>query len=347
MAKRSDPQQESAVAVVAPSLPAEYQPIGERGDVRAQVEAIRLQVEDILPSRMDADRFLRVAASAVMGNPKLMECTRVSLLLAIHEAAQLGLEPTGLLGSAYLVPFRRKVTVPHPENPRAVVDRYVMEAKLIPGYRGLIDLARRSGEIQAISAHVVRQRDVFRIVQGSSPDIIHEPHIPNPASPVEERDPGPYIGAYMVAVLTGGWKQSEWMTYDEIEKVRRGSRAADDKAWTENWPEMARKTVVRRGSKYLPMTTDFRRALELDEEAEKSATPVSVEVKREPTALDLLRQRALGQGDTEGAEVVEVPTQPVPEAPGASSEGMCAECGESEASPDHDPGNADAHPFVG
>jgi len=260
--------------------------------VRHDLDAMRQRLEEVLPSRVDPDRFLRVAAQAIVSNPTLMQCTRLSLLTSIQTAAQLGLEPSGLLGSAYLVPYK-------------VQGR--LQAQLIPGYRGLIDLARRSGEIDAIWANVVRLRDRFRLVQGSEPGVEHEPFVPNPTDPPEERDPGPYIGAYMVAVLQGGTRQVEWMTYDDIEAIRKRSKAATAGPWVTDWSEMARKTVVRRGSKYLPLTTDFRTALELDEMAEKRAEPLHTTTPTNKATQMLLdkaaRRASSGQDaplDTEG-----------------------------------------------
>jgi recombination protein RecT len=233
--------------------------------VRKDIDAIREQVMEVLPAKVDADRFLRVVAKAVIENPRLMECTRLSLLAAVHEAAQLGLEPSGLLGSAYLVPYRMR---------REVNGKWqtVHEAKLIPGYRGLIDLARRSGEIRALVADVWRLADTFDYERTRQPEpIIHRPFIPDPTADAELRDRGPIVGAYMLAFLTSGYVQPEVMFADEIESIRKRSKAADDGPWITDYSEMARKTVVRRGSKYLPLTSEFRRALELDEEAEREA----------------------------------------------------------------------------
>lgn len=238
-------------------------------EVRKDMTALRAQLEDVLPSRIDTDRFLRVVAKTIIENPKLMECTRLSLLSSIHTAAQLGLEPSGLLGSAYLVPYRRSVTVE--DDKGRMVKTSVMEAQLIPGYRGLIDLARRSGEVESIEADVVRARDEFLLEKGTNARLIHRPFIADPTASAEERDRGPYVGAYMKAVLRGGVEQYEWMSFDDIEAVRKRSKAATDGPWVTDWSEMARKTVVRRGSKYLPLTTDFRTALELDEQAERDA----------------------------------------------------------------------------
>ena len=286
------------------SLPAVYQ---DRAQVQSDLTAMTKMLEEVLPSRVDPDRFIRVAARAIVTNPTLMQCTRVSILESIHTAAQLGLEPSGLLGSAYLVPYRVSGT---------------MTCNLIPGYRGLIDLARRSGEIDAIWANVVRQRDTFRLRQGDDPGVDHEPFIADPKDDREDRDPGPFLGAYMVAVLQGGTKQVEWMSYDDIEAIRKRSKAASSGPWVTDWSEMARKTVVRRGSKYLPMTTDFARALSLDEEAERRAErPQTSGDTPKGTAMLLERARKQAQdapGPEEAPEPDPGPQEAPSEAPGPS-----------------------------
>lgn len=279
-----------------------------RASIRSDLASMEATLESVLPAMIDRDRFVAVAAKAIIENPKVLACTRVSILSALHEAAQLGLEPSGLLGSAYLVPYQRKVVVTERRGDRDVqVERRVMVAQLIPGYRGLIDLARRSGEIEAIWANVVHLRDAFRVVQGSSPHIEHEPFVADPRDPPEERDRGPIIGAYMIARLRGtSVEQNEWMPVDEIEVVRRSSRAKDDGPWITHYGEMARKSVVRRGSKYLPLTPLFSRALELDEEAER----VSVSGPDVPTptpAQRILQRRAESRGGTSSLPALTAP----------------------------------------
>lgn len=275
------PQQSTALTVV---------------EVKAELEAIRPQLLEVLPQKMDPDRFLRVVAGAVLKNSDLLKCDRISLFRAVLEAAQLGLEPTGLLGSAYLVPYGRVAT-------------------LIPGYRGLIDLARRSGEIESIYAQIVRAKDYFAMRQGTDPGIDHEPYIPPPlVGPIEKateeeraaQDPGAVIGAYMVAVLrnragAASIRQIEWMTFAQIEAVRKRSRASGGGPWVTDWDEMARKTVVRRGSKYLPLTPEAVHAFSLDEEAERLAASQGVEsgaARRESGRSRLLGRLAelSGQG---------------------------------------------------
>ena len=257
-------------------------------DVRLALAAAKDRLVATLPAGADADRFMATVAKAIIGNPRLMECTQASLMRAVSDAAELGLTPTGLLGSAYLVPYKNRRTGQ-------------MDAQLIPGYRGLVDLARRSGQIQDIVADVIRQKDTYRIVKGTDGRVEHEPFIPDPTAPVEDRDPGRPVGAYMVAWLRNSPRPHvEWMTTDEIEAVRKRSKASDDGPWVTDWSEMARKTVVRRGSKYLPLSTQFEAALSLDEEAEREAeAPAPVTATVLTPAQRILAQRMEAQMGTE------------------------------------------------
>lgn len=276
-------------------------------DVRAEMNALTPQFAEVLPAGVDAKRFTRLVIGTIIANPSILDCTRDSIIRSVRDAASLGLVPTGLLGSAYLVPYKNKRTGQ-------------MEAQLIPGYRGLIDLARRSGEIDAIEANTVRLRDRFRIYKGTVSGVEHEPFIPDPTLAPEDRDPGPYVGAYMVATLKGGHRQVEWMTTDEIEAVRKRSRASDQGPWVTDWSEMARKTVVRRGAKYLPLTPDAERALSLDEQAERDADPVETASAQMTPAQRILAQRvearlAAGQVVTADGEVIEGTAQDGPGQP--------------------------------
>lgn len=285
--------------------------------VRKDLDVIRAQLLEVLPSQIDAERFLRIIAKAVIESPKLMACTRLSLLASIHEAAQLGLEP-GVMGSAYLVPYKMRRQV-------GSVWQTVHEAKLIPGYRGLTELAYRSGEIRAIESDVWRLRDGFDYERTRQPNpIVHRPFIPNPTDPPEERDRGPIVGAYMLATLRSGHVVPEVMYADEIEAIRKRSRAADDGPWVTDPSEMARKTVIRRGSKHLPLSTDLRRALELESEAEQDAVaPVATTAQvNRATAMLLERAsaQAAGQGDTQSAGGSSDTTEDGNGRPGASGE---------------------------
>jgi recombination protein RecT len=97
---------------------------------------------EALPSHINVNKFLRVVINAAVKNPKLLECDKYSFFLAVMQAAQLGLEPDGLLGQAYLIPYNTNV-------------------QLQIGYRGYITLAMQSGYISFISAEKVHENDDY------------------------------------------------------------------------------------------------------------------------------------------------------------------------------------------
>lgn len=269
------PSRPSAAAVI---------PQREQGDPKEQYERIMAVVEgerDKLTRALAAvhvkpERFLTVVDQALRRSPDLLSCTPTSILKALLDAAELGLVPSGLIGQAYLVPYRNKRTGRK-------------EAQLIPGYRGLIDLVRRSGELRSIEARVVREHDEFDIVFGTDGRVFHRPYINRTGEMVEEadsenpdviisypKDGGRYIGVYMIANLADNGVHVEWMSTAEVDAIRRRSKAASDGPWVTDWSEMAKKSVTRRGIKYLPLAIDspVNRALALEDEAESAAIKV-------------------------------------------------------------------------
>ena len=213
--------------------------------VREQLGARQDQLLALLGDSIPLDRFLTVALHAVNSNPDILKCDPLSIVEAIRESATLRLEPTGLLGDAYLVAYKTT-------------------AKLMPGYRGLLKLARRSGEVDGIDAQVVYESDEFDVELGTEPRIVHRPSL-------GER--GGFKGAYAWARLRTGELVIEWMPYADIEMVRRSSRASGNGPWVTAWGEMARKSALRRLMKRLPLVTEADRALQLEAEAEQAAEP--------------------------------------------------------------------------
>lgn len=199
------------------------------------------QMTMALPRHLSADRMLRIAMTSIRRTPKLLACNQQSLLGAVMQAAQLGLEPDGVLGMAYLVPFKDEV-------------------QLIPGYKGLIDIARRSGQLSTISARCVYAKDQFEYNYGLHEELKH--------IPTRDSDPGEVVAAYAIAKLKDGGTQMEVMERWQIEEIRKRSRAAEDGPWVTDFPEMARKTAVRRLCKMLPASVELARAVALDERAE-------------------------------------------------------------------------------
>ena len=212
-------------------------------------------IASLLPRGTDVDRFKRIVLQALNRNPQLKKCTPNSIVDAAAEAARLGLEPSGAIGGAHLVPYGNT-------------------AQLIVDYRGLVELARRSGEIAAIDAAIVRQADHFHVRRGTEPAIDHVPDMEaaSPADPADEGNPVTHV--YAVARLRNGQRQFDVMTRDEIERIRGRSRAGNAGPWRTDWHEMAKKTVLRRLSKTLPLTVEVRALIEMEDEAER--TPVVV-----------------------------------------------------------------------
>lgn len=209
---------------------------------------VKAQMALALPKHMTADRLARIALTEVRKVPALGRCDQASFLGAIMQCASLGLEPGGALGHAYLLPFENR-------------KKGVTEVQFIVGYRGMIDLARRSGQIVSIEARTVHQADKFRVALGLDPRLEHEPAW-------EADDRGPLRFVYAVAKLHGGGVQFEVMSRAEIEKVRAQSKAGQYGPWVSHFEEMAKKTVIRRLFKYLPVSIEIARAVGLDEQAE-------------------------------------------------------------------------------
>lgn len=233
----------------------------------------------VLPKHTNADRFIRSVMIAVAREPKLLDCEPTSMFNALHQAASLGLEVSGQLGSAYLVPFR--------DNKKRD-----MCVQLIPGYRGLIGLARQSGEIESIDAFVVYERDECHVQFGTDPKIEHRPAM--------DGDPGKPRFFYSVATFKGGGKQFIFMTKAQVDAVKRMSKASGSGPWVDHYEEMGKKTVIRRLMKYLPLSVEkLARALEIDEAVEtgRQAPPEIIDV----AAFEAMAADARVTADLEGA----------------------------------------------
>jgi recombination protein RecT len=215
--------------------------------------AMKPQMAMALPKHITADRMARIVLTEIRRVPKLVECGRDSLLGAVMTCSQLGLEPGNGLGHAYLLPFDKRAKV---EGQWKTVGT---DCQLIIGYRGMIDLARRSGQIVSLSARSVFQSDRFNYRFGLDETIEHIP---------ADGERGNLTHVYAVAKLKDGGVQFEVMSRAEIEKVRAGSKAKDSGPWVSHFEEMAKKTAIRRLFKYLPVSIEMQRAVTLDEQGE-------------------------------------------------------------------------------
>lgn len=220
-------------------------------------DSVRDALGKVLPKHVTPDRMFKIVQSAMSRTPKLYDCTPDSVLRAVMQAAELGLEIGGVLGEAYLVPtWNKKIGA--------------FEADFRAGYRGFVKLALESGFVLDIDADVVRRDDVFRLVRGSAPSVTHEPNV--------ESDEAPVIGVYAVARYQNGGFRCVYLTRGRVEKVRARSQASSG-PWDTDWEEMAKKTAVRNLIKMIPLSQRLATLAEREDERD------FVDVTPEPIAL--------------------------------------------------------------
>jgi recombination protein RecT len=211
---------------------------------------VKRQFARVLPQWMNADRFLRVAWTSMMRNPKLRECTPQSTLGALIQAAQLGLEP--VLGRAHLIPYKNNKT-------------NTLEMQFQVGYQGLIELAERTEKFDGISAHCVYEKDEFEILLGTEEKLVHR----RPKT----GDRGKLIGAYTTWRRKDGSVSFDYLSIEEIHrKFRARSQAYNnaekyksyDSPWHFDEDEMLKKSMIKHHAKMEPASIDFMRAVEMD-----------------------------------------------------------------------------------
>jgi len=224
-------------------------------DVKSIIEAYKPLISQALPKHLTAERIIQVATTLISRTPELAECSVESLLGSVMQCSILGFEPIPALGQAYLIPFNNTKSGKK-------------EVQFIIGYKGLIDLARRSDKISTIYAQCVYENDTFDYEFGLDPKLVHKP------SP---GDRGSFTHAYAVAKFTNGGFAFEVMSKKDIEKIKKMSKASDSKFSPWNGDEivvdeMRKKTVIRRLSKMLPMSIEITKQTVSDE---RTITPES------------------------------------------------------------------------
>nr|DAR67490.1 MAG TPA: RecT protein [Caudoviricetes sp.] len=231
-------------------------------------DQFKKQLALAVPKHLNADRMARIAATEVRKNKALLNTEPTSFLGSVMQAAQLGLEPGSALGQAYLVPYGN-------------------QCQLIIGYKGMIDLARRSGQVLSLNAYAVREGDDFSFQLGLKPDIHHVPSLK------ADRIKKPITYVYAVATLKGGGYQFEVMSRAEVEAVR--AKAKSKNIWNTYFEDMAKKTVIRRLFKYLPVSIE---ALEITNADAKREAGEKVEPD------DVINIEAVSVEDFEDGEVI-------------------------------------------
>lgn len=216
----------------------------EKKTMQAYIKAMEPAIKKALPSVITPERFTRMVLSSLSSTPKLAECSPQSFLAAMMTAAQLGVEPNTALGQAYLLPYRNHGN---------------MECQFQLGYKGLIDLAYRSGEVSVIQAHTVYENDVFEYELGMDPKLRHVP---------AKADRGEAVAYYAMFKTKDGGYGFEVMSVDDVQRhAQRYSKSygSGSSPWRSNFDEMAKKTVLKRALKYAPLKSDFVRGVAQDE----------------------------------------------------------------------------------
>lgn len=202
------------------------------------------RIASVVGNNMSPDRLYQMCVSAINKTPKLAECTPQSVLSCFMTCSALGLEPSNVdgLGRAYVLPFYNGKT-------------HQTEATFIMGYRGMIDLARRSGQLVDISARAVHEGDEFSYSYGLNEDLHHVPCA----------KPGELTYVYMVAHFKDGGHYFLVLNRDEIDQAKSRSKAANFGPWKTDYEAMAKKTAIRRAAPYLPLTVQANTAIVSDE----------------------------------------------------------------------------------
>lgn len=209
---------------------------GEKKTMQSYIKSMEGEIKKALPSVITPERFTRMVLSAISTNPQLGSCTPASFLGAMMSAAQLGLEPNTPLGQAYILPYKNKGT---------------LEAQFQLGYKGLIDLAYRSGEVELVQAHIVYENDTFECEFGLDAKLKHVP---------AENDRGNAVKVYAMFKTKSGGYGYDVMSMDDVrEHAKKYSKSfgSNFSPWATNFEEMAKKTVLKRCLKYAPLKSDF------------------------------------------------------------------------------------------
>lgn len=217
-------------------------------------------IGEALPSHMDAKSFQRHAITLVKLDPKLLECDPTSVAQSIVRGAALGLDPDPALGQMWLVPRNVKVY-----NPATRQKEWNQVATFQVGYRGLRELAERTGKVARVEVSEVRTDDHFEAVKGTGGHLIHE------ADWFADR--GEVRGWYAYIENTDGHAEWATMSVAQMEQhrdayaPRRGPERLIFGPWVDNWPEMASKTVFIQAMRWVPKSVEVRRALASDDKA--------------------------------------------------------------------------------
>lgn len=254
-------------------------------DFRNSLTQMKPELKKALPPQVSVERFERVTMTALQTNPKLLEADRRTLFGAVTKAAQQGLLPDGREGA---------------------IVQFGNQAQWMPMVAGVMKLVRNSGEISTWSVNAVFENDEFDYVLGDEEKIVHKPALKNR---------GELVAVYSIVNMKDGEKSREVMSRDEVEAIRNRSRSGKSGPWVSDYAEMAKKTVIRRHSKRLPMSTDLDGLVHSDDDLFMPDEPAAATqgdspapARTRPSRLDKVAQQAPQQAEqtiTEDGEVID------------------------------------------
>lgn len=259
------------------------------------------QLQMALPPHVKVEQFQRVLITAIQQTPKLLNCDRRSLFGEAMKAAQLGLLTDGFLGEAYLIAGWDGI------------------AQMRVGYKGLMKLARQSGEISNIYAEAVFKEDSFDYELGLNRTLRHKAFEGGPR--------GELTHVYAVAKWRDGSDPDFIvMTRAEIEDLRdnrsdgyKAFKAGKIKStpWATDFVAMAKKTVIRALCKLLPQSLNLQRAMKLEDAVDRGAQvhiqdgefivedPPAIEDQTGKGARSLDKFEGAGATDADTGEVID------------------------------------------
>jgi len=223
--------------------------VGDLANLKKLLESRTTIIQNLLPKHMRVERFIDGIVVLASKKSELLQVTEKSMVEAIMTGADLGMDFSPEVGLAYLIRYPPK-------------DGRPAQAVFSIGYKGLIELTRRSGTIHTIETSVVHKEDKFDLTFGTQQNLTHVP-MPRGA------DSAPPIGVYAIANFANNAKPLiEWMPWGDVEHIRGLSRGKKDSPWVHFPGQMARKSVIRRLTNYLPLSIEIRGQIAKAVEAE-------------------------------------------------------------------------------
>lgn len=211
-------------------------------ELKKKFELFEGQLRNVLPNHIKAETMISLALTAWGKTPGLQKCTIPSILMSTYEASILGLKPESFTGECYFVPYGNK-------------------CQLIPGYRGLIQLAYRTGKVKEIYAETVYVQDKFEYQLGLDRKLTHEP------SPDRTYNDNDIVAFYSVIKYTNGGSDFTVMVKKEVDRIMAKSKSASgsDSPWKLYYARMGEKTAFRKLLKTAQLSSEVQRAVGLDE----------------------------------------------------------------------------------